>query len=114
MSDLIVKPDGTASGVMTFPLPADHWLFRQTEEYEYPPMKMRTGTKDPDREKLKEIITEAGRYAVRAATMNGKEDDFDPDALVRNIVIGMLGYETDDGLCRLDDWANPPEFRKRK
>lgn len=51
-------------------------------------------------------IRAAGKYAVRCATMNGKEMDFDPDALLTNLVTGFLGYNTDTGLSD-DEWANP-------
>lgn len=51
-------------------------------------------------------IRAAGRYAVRCATMNGKEMDFDPDALVQNLITGMLGYHTNTGLSE-DAWDNP-------
>lgn len=51
-------------------------------------------------------ITAAIRYAVRAATMNGKEMDFDPDALVQNAIVGLIGYWTDSGLSG-DKWCNP-------
>ena len=40
--------------------------------------------------------------------MCGKEDDFDPDALVQNMITGLLGYHTPSGLSEMgDDWANP-------
>ena len=66
------------------------------------------------REEMAEKIREAGKYAVRSATMQGKEMDFDPDALLQNLVVGFLGYWTEDGLSGCDDWANPPRFRKPK
>ncbi len=31
------------------------------------------------------------------ATMKGKEQDFDPDALIQNLIVGMLGYHTPTG-----------------
>lgn len=58
------------------------------------------------KEEFAEKIKIAGRYAVRCATMNGKEMDFDPDALIQNLLVGMLGYWTDTGLSS-DEWANP-------
>jgi len=65
------------------------------------------------REEFAAKIREAGRYAVKCATMNGKEMDFDPDALIQNLVVGMIGYDTDNGLIGTeDDWANPPQYRK--
>jgi hypothetical protein len=38
--------------------------------------------------------------------MHGQEMDFDPDALCQNLVVGLLGYHTPDGLTS-DTWANP-------
>jgi hypothetical protein len=65
-----------------------------------PPVRMR-------REDFAEKIRIAGRYAIRAATLKGKEMDFDPDALIQNLVVGMLGYWTTTGLSSMDEWANP-------
>lgn len=98
-------PDGSGAAVMSMPLPANHWLTQPG--YNVPPMVFRKGTDDPERQAWAEKIRAAGRYAVRCATMNGTEDDFDPDALVQNLVVGMLGYFTPDGLSS-DSWANPP------
>jgi hypothetical protein len=58
------------------------------------------------KEEFADKVKAAGRYAVRCATMNGKEMDFDPDALIQNLLVGMLGYWTDNGLSS-DEWANP-------
>lgn len=54
------------------------------------------------REEFEERIRAAARYACRASTMNGKEIDFDPNAMVQNFVTGMLGYWTPNGLSKLD------------
>jgi hypothetical protein len=98
-------PDGSGAAVMSMPLPANHWLTQPG--YNVPPMVMRMGTSQPERKVWEEQIRAAGRYAVRCATMNGTEDDFDPDALVQNLVVGMLGYFTPNGLSSDTD-ANPP------
>lgn len=39
------------------------------------------------RQQFAEAIRNAGRYAVRTATMNGKEQDFDPDALLHKSAV---------------------------
>ena len=100
-------PDGSGFAMMSMPLPADHWLTKESAEYEPPPMPFRLGTEEDGtnilsriktREEFAKKILLAGRYACRAATMNGKEMDFDPDALLQNLVVGMLGYWTPDGL----------------
>jgi hypothetical protein len=58
-------------------------------------------------------IREVGKYATRCATMNGKEMDFDPDALLNNLVVGLLGYWTESGLSS-DEWANPPQAMEKQ
>ncbi|MCI0393275.1 MAG: DUF1778 domain-containing protein [Acidobacteria bacterium] len=105
IEEVTLLPDGHGFAMMSMPLPADHWL-TQPDEFNVPPMPIRMGTDHPDRERFAEALTGAGRYAVRCATMNGKEMDFDPDALIKNLVVGMLGYHTPDGLSR-DEWADP-------
>lgn len=99
-----VLPDGSAFAVMSLPLPADHWLTQPGDDV--PPMPWRMGT-SAQRDQLVADITRAARYAVRASTQNGAEDDFDPDAMVRNMVVGLLGYFTSDGLSS-DPQFNPP------
>src|SRR5512146_813071 len=90
-----ILPDGSAFAVMSFPLPKDHWLTQPGENK--PPMPFRLGTEEDganlwpkirQREEAAAKIREAARYAVRASTMNGKENDFDPDAMVQNFVTG--------------------------
>ena len=94
--DWCVKlPDGSGAATMSFALPKDHWLYK--DGYNEPPMPFRRGTDDPTRGEWEQKIREAAKYAVRCATMNGKEDDFDPDVIVGQRVIGMLGYYTVDG-----------------
>ena len=61
------------------------------------------------RDEFADRIRDAGRYAVKCATMDGREMDFDPDALIQNLVVGMLVLWNDDGLCKGDDWANPKD-----
>jgi hypothetical protein len=87
-------PDGSGVFVASLPLPKTHWLY--AEGHDEPPMPMRTGL-GAKRNGLADQIRAAAHYAVRGATMKGKEMDFDPDALVQNMVVGMLGYWTEDG-----------------
>lgn len=102
--DVMVLPDGSACGVLSFDLPKDHWIY--TEGFNVPPMGMRCGVADDRRIYLENKIRAAAQYAVRCATMNGKEDDFDPDALVQQMVIGLLGYATPDGSSN-EAWDQP-------
>lgn len=101
-------PDGSGFAVMSLPLPKNHWLTKSG--FDNPPMPMRIGTGNPLRIMMEDALVKAGRYAVRAATGNGEILDFDPDALVRELVIGMLGYYTTTGLFKddeKDDEFNP-------
>lgn len=114
IEEAAVLPDGSGFAVISYPLPADHWLYAVPRgRYEPPPMPMRMGKDDPRRRGMTEALRKAARYAIRASTMNGKEMDFDPDAMVGNFVVGFLGYHTEDGLSA-DDWANPRKERRRK
>lgn len=106
-SPVTVLPDGSAFSTMTFPLPKDHWL--TAEGYNIPPMPMRMGV-GSERNTMAEKVRAAARYAVRASTMNGAEDDFDPDAMVQNMVVGLLGYWTADGANGEVDSTGTPLF----
>ena len=83
-------PDGSAFSVANYPLPKTHWL--------YAPREYEDGADEP-KELSAPILTHAQRdsviaairYAVRGATMCGKEMDFDPDALVQNAVYALCG-----------------------
>jgi hypothetical protein len=100
-------PDGSAFAVGSTTLPEDHWLTANPDVPNVPPMPFRVG-RDNLRLRLamSERISAAARYAVRRATMNGSSTDFDPDALVWNLLVGMLGYNTSDGLSDEDE-GNP-------
>lgn len=120
-------PDGSGFAIMSIPLRKDHWIYQSDRHESYgdfnvPPMPFRMGVDDVVRiwpyrlpipgittltkEQFAEKIRAAGKYAIRCATMNGKDMDFDPDALLQNLVVGMLGYWTENGLSD-DEWANP-------
>ncbi len=91
MNDVTILPDGSAFGVVSFPLPKDHWLYAP---YEYEP-----GEIDPkeipapllNRPEHQAVVIAAVRYAVRAATVRGQEPDFDPDALVQSALYALCG-----------------------
>lgn len=89
-------PDGSAAFVASLPLPKTHWIY--AEGRNEPPMPFGIGTSgNMTRKEFADKIREAARYAIRASTMNGKETDFDPDAMVQNMIVGMLGRWTEDG-----------------
>jgi len=110
MSDdnLTVLPDGSAFAVVEMALPKDHWLYaRDTEGFVGPPpMTIRAGTASSYRKEMTNRITQAARYAIKASTNCGQTMDFDPDAMVQNMIIGLLGYYTKDGLGS-EPWQNP-------
>ena len=85
-----ILPDGSAFGVMSFPLPDDHWLYAPNEykDGEYEPIDL---PKPILTHALRDAVVAAVRYAVRGATMRGQETDFDPDALVQNAVYALCG-----------------------
>lgn len=108
-------PDGSGFMTASFPLRKDHWLYKD-DGPENPPMGMRTGYDHPRHKELTEKVTAAARYAIRAATRKGKDEDFDPDAMVQNMLVGLLGYHTSNGLSDMDDgmWnpkPTPPQFK---
>lgn len=85
-----ILPDGSAFALAPYPLPKNHWL--------YAPREYEPGAEEP-KELPHPILTHAHRaevvaavrYAIRGATMCGKEPDFDPDALVQNAVYALCG-----------------------
>lgn len=91
---------------LSFPLRKDHWIFN--EEEEPAPMSMRMGTDNPRREEMENRIRMAARYAIRESTRNGKDMNFNPDAMVQNFIIGTLGYYTPSG-CDSENSAKEEE-----
>ena len=90
MTEPTLLPDGSGFGIMSFPLPKGHWLYKESEYEE--------GAVEPNdlpapilTRSLRQQVIAAIRYAVRSATMCGKVEDFDPDALVQNAVYALCG-----------------------
>lgn len=101
IEEVVELPDGSGFATMNMPLPSDHWLTQPGDNV--PPIPFRMGTDDPKRKKWTEGIRAAGRYAVRSATQNGEVKDFDPDALVQSLIVGILGYYTSNGLSEYEE-----------
>lgn len=129
--------DGSGFAILSIPLRKDHWIYQKDDiegvsfKSNIPPMPFRMGSKTKcaifitnkinennddqmailiDKRQFEKAIRAAGKYAVRCATMNGTEIDFDPDALLQNLVVGFLGYWTENGLTGdLEDskWCDP-------
>jgi len=89
-----ILPDKSGFIVASYPLPETHWLYEEEQE---PPMPLMCGVENPIRQILTPMMIKAAKYAVRSATGHGKIMDFDPDALVQNLLVGMFGYYTKDG-----------------
>lgn len=89
-------PDGSGFFTASMPLPGDHWLYAEGTNESPAPWRIGVGK---ERDMVAEQIRSAARYAIRASTMNGKETDFDPDAMVQNMVVGLIGCWTKDGHC---------------
>lgn len=106
-------PDGSGFAIMAMSLPKTHWIYQKGENGFSlpPPMPLRMPVNHPLRVFLSPLISEAGKYAVRSATMNGDSTSFSPDALIQNLIVGIFGYHTKDGLSS-DPWSNPPPFNK--
>ena len=107
MSETTILPDGSAFSIMALPLPKDHWIYHKGDDgFSLPPPMGFRMIDCPQRKAMADKIRDAVKYAVRGATMHGEEFDFDPDALMQLMVVGMLGYHTPDGLGS-EKWENP-------
>lgn len=87
----VILPDGSGAFVASWPLPKDHWLYAEGDNEPPSPIPIPVGSTYTD---LVTDIRAAARYAVRGATMNGTVRDFDPDALVLNVIVGLIGART--------------------
>lgn len=100
--EVTVLPDGSACDVIVLPLPENHWMYEPIGECPYPTLG-ESGDALGIRRALTERIRTAGRYAIKAATSSGKEMDFDPDALLQNFVLALMGPpsspESDETSC---------------
>lgn len=82
-------PDGSSFFIASMPLPKDHWIYEPTGE---PPAEFSSLNEDA-KKVLAVLIEKAARYAIKGATMSGKEMDFDPDALIQNLKVGFFGLK---------------------
>ena len=90
LSEPTILPDGSGFGILSFPLPKGHWLYAE-REYEEGALEPKDLPAPILTHALRQQVIDAIRYAVRSATNCGKEDDFDPDALVQNAVYALCG-----------------------
>lgn len=85
-----ILPDGSAFFTASLPLPKDHWIYKPTE---YVGNALAPSDKPAPilTHALRDQVVSAARYAIRASTMNGAEKDFDPDAMVLNMIAALCG-----------------------
>lgn len=87
-----VLPDGSAFAVLSMPLPNDHWLLAPAVEGWDADRDCSPDTPHPILDDShREAVKQALRWAIRGATANGTEPDFDPDALVLNAAYALCG-----------------------
>lgn len=98
--DVTVLNDGSAFYTESFPLPKEHWLYKGVEK---PMVAMRMGSEVPLRHTMERYIRDALKYSLCVNTKNGTDMDFDPDALVTETIIALLGFYTPDGTSNTSD-----------
>ena len=91
LSEPTILPDGRGFGILSLPLPKDHWLYAE-REYEEGAIEPKDLPAPILTHALHQQVIAAIRYAVRASTNCGKEEDFDPDAMVQNAVYALCGH----------------------
>jgi hypothetical protein len=69
----------------SFPLPADHWI------YEEPVQPQAIGGIEHE---LRVKIREALKYTIQVCTSQGKDEDFDPDAMLLTLDNVLFSRET--------------------
>ena len=90
LSEPTILPDGSGFGILSLPLPKDHWLYAE-REYEEGAIEPKDLPAPILTRALRQQVIDAIRYAVRASTNCGKEENFDPDAMVQNAVYALCG-----------------------
>lgn len=84
-----ILPDGSSFFTSSWPLPKNHWLFKP-RDYENEKALLEALPflrRNDDRRR----IVEAAKLAIRHATDYGKDKDFDPDALIQNLILALCG-----------------------
>lgn len=100
-SNVVQLPDGSGFSVMSFSLPKSHWIYQRDEETENElPIHVLTNPRIVSYEERRASMVPAVREAIRQSTANGTEPDFDPDALVMNVLNNILGLPPIDFIRR--------------
>lgn len=88
-----ILPDGSGFFTGSLPLPKNHWLYAPGAEGWDNLRECSPDLPHPVLEIVhRQAVQDAVRYAIRAATLNGSDMNFDPDALVQNTVIALCGF----------------------
>jgi hypothetical protein len=90
-SEPTILPDGSAFATASWPLPKDHWLYAPRGEWDNVRDEYAECPAPILNNSHVQAVRAAIKYAVRGATMCGKEMDFDPDAMVQNAVYALCG-----------------------
>jgi hypothetical protein len=115
-------PDGSGFATMSIPLSKDHWIYSGSGRDDSP-APFRLGAKDKIRviigdhfdvcfskSVMQEYLRDAFKYAIRSSTGHGEDMDFDPNAMLQNLMTGLFGYNTEDGRSHLD-WSEGVEVQ---
>lgn len=81
-------PDGSGFMIGSFPLPKDHWLYADRDDFEPLPAWAKAVAEDV---LTRAYVRNVARHCIRRATQNGKIKDFDPDALVQILERTLCG-----------------------
>ncbi len=97
-------PDGSGCFSMNFPLPVDHWIYQKAPDG-FLPIAPNTFLKiiNPGQyDTLSDKIREIAQYVIQVSTNCGRAMDFDPDAMVQNFTMALLGQNPDNVLSTTD------------
>lgn len=94
VTDVTLLSDGSGFAMLSTPLREDHWIY-ETDRHGGSgpsPMPMAGDCRDPMRVIFEGHLRIAARHGIRSSTRCGRENDFDPDAMERNIATSLFGY----------------------
>jgi peptidyl-prolyl cis-trans isomerase B (cyclophilin B) len=102
--DVVRLPDDSGVFVGKFDLPKDHWLY-QPVDYAHPDK-----TVLDQRPSHRDAVKAAVRHALKAATRDGTDMDFDPDAVVQTTIVALCGpYPMEENPTTCEEEATSAE-----
>jgi hypothetical protein len=75
--------DNHGYATISYPLPKNHWIYQKN------PVDPPDRIYSPITNELRHDIIESAKWAIRAATDSGRIEDFDPDAILQNILFAF-------------------------